>query len=673
MNRAITRAASVDEEPYAWKPSEKLKANARVSAFLKQCNLDTFELLYRRSIEDVAWFTEAVIDFLEIEFDPPYHQVLDLSEGVEWARWCVGGGLNVSRMCVDRHRVVRARAPAIIWEGEGGETQEMSYAELAEDVEQCAAGLRSLGLGKGVAIGVHLPMLPQAAIALVAIARVGGIAVPLFSGFGAEAITTRLRDVGASALITYDTFRRRGQSIPGKLAADAACAALPTIRHLIVVTREGGATDAAGDQEIYWDDLLANGRDASASLRDPEPTNSEDFLMVLYSSGTTGGPKGIVHTHCGFPIKAAQDMALGTDVGPGTRILWITDIGWMMGPWVIYGALILGATIVLYEGAPDYPDPDRMWSVCERHGVEVLGVAPTLVRVLMGHGDAASPRSAPPVSLRVLASTGEPWSESAWWWLFDRVGGRSLPIINYSGGTEIAGGILMGSPLLPVKPCAFPASCPGIDARVLDADGIEVREGVGELVIQQPWIGMARGFWGDPGRYLETYWSRWPGVWVQGDWARIDADGQWFILGRSDDTLKVAGRRIGPAEVESVLLQDSDIQEAAVIGVPDDRQGTAVIGFCVSANRRVDPIAKAAELRERVAVRLGRALRPSKVVLVSELPKTRSGKIMRRVVRATWLGEEPGDLSSLKSSTSIQGIREARTRGDGGDSPTNAK
>ena len=467
MSRAITRKGPVDQEPFAWKPSAKVRANARVSAFLKQCDLDTFELLYRRSIEDVAWFTEEVLDFLEIEFDPPYHQVLDLSEGVEWPQWCVGGGLNVSRMCVDRHKVVRARAPAIIWEGEGGETQELSYAELAEEVEQCAAGLRSLGLGKGMAIGVHLPMLPQAATALVAIARLGGIAVPLFSGFGAEAITTRLRDVGASALITYDAFRRRGQSVAGKPAADAACAALPTIRHLIVVGREGGAADAPGDHEIYWNDLLAKGCDADASLRDPEPTSSEDVLTVLYSSGTTGGPKGIVHTHCGFPIKAAQDMALGTDVGPGTRILWITDMGWMMGPWVIYGALILGATIVLYDGAPDYPDPDRIWSVCERHGVEVLGVTPTLVRVLMGHGDTASLRSAPPVSLRVLASTGEPWNESAWWWLFDRVGGGSLPIINYSGGTEIAGGILMGSPLLPVKPCAFPAPCPGMDARVL--------------------------------------------------------------------------------------------------------------------------------------------------------------------------------------------------------------
>ncbi len=671
MSRAITRVAPVDqEEPFAWKPSVKVRANARASAFLKQCNLDTFEQLYRRSIEDVAWFTEEVLDFLEIEFDPPYHQLLDLSEGVEWAQWCVGGGLNVSRMCMDRHKVVRARERAIIWEGEGGETKELSYAELAEEVEQCAAGLRSLGLGKGMVIGVHLPMLPQAAIALVAIARVGGIAVPLFSGFGAEAITTRLRDVGASALITYDAFQRRGRSVAGKPAADAACAALPTIRHLVVVNREGGA---AGDHEIYWDDLLAKGRDANPSLRDPEPTNSEDVLTVLYSSGTTGGPKGIVHTHCGFPIKAAQDMALGTDVGPGTRILWITDMGWMMGPWVIYGALILGATIVLYEGAPDYPDPDRIWSVCERHGVEVLGVTPTLVRVLMGYGDTASLRSAPPVSLRVLASTGEPWNESAWWWLFDRVGGGSLPIINYSGGTEIAGGILMGSPLLPMKPCAFPAPCPGIDARVFDADGCEVHEGVGELVIQQPWIGMARGYWGDPDRYLDTYWSRWPGVWVQGDWARIDADGQWFIPGRSDDTLKVAGRRVGPAEVESVLLQDLDIQDAAVIGVPDDRQGTAVIGICVPANRPVDPIAKASELRERVAVALGRAMRPRQVHLVSELPKTRSGKIMRRVVRAAWLGEEPGDLSSLENATSIQGIREARTRGDEGASPTNAK
>ncbi len=649
----------LEEGVIVWKPDPQVRQRARLTAFLEQCGLESFEELQARSVEDVGWFTEEVLRFLEIEFEPPYERVLDLSRGPEWPDWCVGGGLNASYLCLDRHIPVRGAQPALVWEGEAGETRTMTYEELARSVEECAAGLRTLGLGKGDAVGLHLPMIPETSIALLACARIGAIAVPLFSGFGTDAIEGRLRDVEAKALFTFDAFLRRGKPVPGKPVADRACAELPGLLHMIVVARTGTAVPMRPGRDRTWDELLAAGRDADASYRTPEPTGAEDPLMVIYSSGTTGKPKGIVHTHCGFPIKAAQDMAFGTDVGPGTRILWITDIGWMMGPWLIYGGLLLGGTVVLYEGAPDHPEPDRLWSLCERHEVEVLGVSPTLIRVLMARGEAAEPQRAPPGSLRIFASTGEPWNPTSWQWLFERVGGGHLPIINYTGGTEIGGGILMGNPLLPVKPCSFPAPCPGIDADVVGEDGERLREGVGELVIRQPWIGMARGFWRNPDRYLESYWSRWPGVWVHGDWARIDADGHWFVPGRSDDTLNVAGQRIGPAEVESALVADPSVLEAAVIGVPDPRLGTAMIGFCVPTGPPSDRDAWAESLRERVGVALGKPMRPKRIVLVPALPKTRSAKVMRRVIRAAWLGEDAGDLSALENPEAADAIAEA--------------
>jgi acetyl-CoA synthetase len=440
----------------------------------------------------------------------------------------------------------------------------------------------------------------------------------------------------------------------------------------------------------------------------PEPTSAEDPLIILYTSGTTGKPKGIAHTHASFPIKAAQDMAFGTDVGKGTRISWYTDIGWMMGPWLIYGALINGATICIYDGAPDYPTRDRMWEFCAKHKVEVLGISPTLIRSLAAAEGGAEGRAdssvrpsqpsndikkeiqadrnvRPPFerhdlsSLRIFASTGEPWNPAPWWWLFEKVGNSKLPIINYSGGTEIAGGILMGNPLLPIKPCSFPAPCPGMDVDILDEEGNPVEPGkVGELVIKQPWIGMARGFSQEKERYLETYWRRFNNIWVHGDWAMRDKDGHWFILGRSDDTLKVAGKRVGPAEVESLLVAHPLVTEAAVIGVPDEVKGTAMVAFVVRSadssvrtfplSTKLDESSQAdksvrppleAELKALVAKDMGKPLAPSRIHFVSALPKTRNAKVMRRVIRAAYLGEDPGDLSALENPAAIEEINEA--------------
>jgi len=669
----------LENQQIAWTPTADIIERAQLTRFMKQVGVSTFDELYRFSINETEKFTAEVLKFLDIRFNPPYEKLLDTSGGAAFPQWCVGAGLNIVSHCVDRWIGTEIEnSAAIIWEGEEGKNETYTYAALLNEVKLCAAGLRANGLGKGDAIGIHLPMMIETAVALLAINRIGAIAVPVFSGYGVDAIASRLNAVGAKALFTCDGFSRRGKLFHAFDVAIQAAAGCPNLQKIFFVQNFGFNSVEVQSHykeqinivfEIYkeklvsFDSLLLEAQcrigEFGESLSFPEPTKAEDPLIILYTSGTTGKPKGIAHTHCSFPIKAAQDMAFGTDVGRGTRISWITDIGWMMGPWLIYGALINGATICIYDGAPDYPAPDRMWEFAAKHKVEILGISPTLVRALATHGDDL-PKKHDLSSLRAFASTGEPWNPAPWWWLFEKVGDSKLPIINYSGGTEISGGILMNNPLVPIKPCGFSAPCPGIDADILNDKGESVGANqVGELAIKNPWIGMARGFWQERQRYLETYWSRFENIWVHGDWAMRDADGHWFILGRSDDTLKVAGKRVGPAEIESLLVAHRSVAEAAVIGVPDKMKGTAMVAFCVLNNRNADfqSAALQSELKVLVAKDMGKPLAPSKIHFVSALPKTRNAKVMRRVIRSAYLGEDAGDLSALENSNAVEEIR----------------
>jgi acetyl-CoA synthetase len=649
------------EEPIAWRPSAEYIQRSRLRRFLDRHGIADVPALLDRANIDPAWFWDAVAKDLELVWQRPYTQVMDTARGAPWTRWWIGAQFNYVENALDKHaHGSNANKAALIWEGEDGEVRRYSYAELLAMTNRAANALSELGVGKGDRVGVFLPMIPEVVAATLACGKLGAIYTPIFSGYGAEAVATRLKDSGAKALITADGFYRRGKVVPMKQTADAAVVESPSVQSVLVVRRIGAKagqeTPWTVGRDLAWDEVVARQSPLCATAI----TDAEDPYMLIYTSGTTGKPKGAVHVHGGFPIKGAQDMAQIFDMQADDTLFWLTDMGWMMGPWAVSGALMLGGTLVIYEGTPDYPGPDRLWALAERHKVTIMGVSPTVIRALMMHGDEPVRRH-DLSGVRVLGATGEPWNSGPWHWFFDVVGRGKLPIINYSGGTEVSGGIVGCATITPIKPCAFSCAVPGVGADVVDEAGQSVRNAVGELVIRGPWPGMTRGFWQDPQRYESAYWARFPDVWVHGDWAVIDDEGFWYILGRSDDTIKVAGKRLGPAEVESAAVAHPAVVEAAAIGVPHAVKGEAITVFCV-LRPGVEPSNEIREgIRAEVTKALGPALKPETVLFVTALPKTRNGKVLRRLIRARHLGSANlGDTSSLESPEALEAIAQAR-------------
>ncbi len=645
-----------DGDDVAWRPDPGLAAEARLARFLRSTGEATLDALQARAVADPAWFWGAATDDIAIPWTRRPRQVADITNGPAWVRWWVGGSFDWSWAAVMPRAARDPSGVAITSEGEDGSVRELTNVELAAAVRAAVAQLRSLGIGHGDRVGILLPMLPETVVAVLAVSRIGAIFSPIFSGYAAPAIATRLVDCGARLLITADGFLRRGSWVDLKSVADAAVAAAPSVERVLVVRRagEGLTVPWDDDRDRWWEAPDADME--RGELVEPVERDPETPYMIIYTSGTTGRPKGAVHVHGGFPIKAAQDLAHTFDLTSRDALFWFTDLGWMMGPWAIAGSLLLGARLVMYEGAPDFPGPDRLWSIVARHRVTHLGLSPTVIRALMAHGEEPV-RSHDRSSLRVLGSTGEPWNPEPWWWYFREVGESRCPIVNYSGGTEVSGGIVGGNVVGPIKPASFSGPCIGTAADVVDDAGQPVRGRVGELVIRAPLPGMTRGFWNDRERYEATYWSRWPGLWAHGDWASIDADGFWYIHGRSDDTLKVAGKRVGPAEVESAAVGHPSVLEAAAIGVPHEIKGEAIVVLCVLRPGASDDAGLRAAVAKTVADELGKPLKPEVVAVVRSLPKTRSGKVMRRVIRAAWLGLDPGDVSALDDPSSLAEIR----------------
>ena len=638
-----------------WRPTPERIERARLTKFMRKHGLASLDALQRRSVDDPEWYWDAVSKDLGFRWMKPYTRVLDTSRGIAWPRWFEGGLMNLSDNCVNRHvDAGRGEQAAIVWEAEDGEVRAWTYRELSRDVNRLANVLTRLGVAAGDSVGLFLPMTAEAAIAIMAICRIGAIYSPSFSGYGAQAVAARLQDCDAKVLITADGFPRRGQTVKMKEVADEAATLSPSVKHLLVLKRLGRDVPWTPGRDVWWHEAMARESAACPAL----PVDADRPCCITYTSGTTGKPKGVVLTQGGLQMKIGHDAAYFFDLGADDRFFWLTDMGWVMGTILILGGLTNGATLVLFEGTPDYPKPDRLWAVAERHQVTVMGLSPTAVRALMPHG-AEWPRAHDLSRLRIFGSTGEPWNPEPYRWVFEHVGGGKVPIINYSGGTEISGGIITSFPIAPIKPCSFNGPCPGIAADVFGEDGRPVRGQVGELVITRPFPGMTAGFWKEPDRYIETYWSRWKDVWVHGDWAYIDEDGFWFVTGRSDDTLKIAGKRVGPAEVESVLVSHPSVAEAAAIGVPHAIKGEAVVCFAVLRPGTQWSEELRAELSDLITRQMGKALKPERVLFAAELPKTRSAKIMRRVIRATHLGKDPGDLSSLDNPGGIKAIAEA--------------
>ncbi len=620
-------------------------------------DIPSYDALLEKSTSDISWFWDAVLKQLDIQFEVPYTQVVDLSNGPQFPVWCPGGRMNIVHNLIDKWLVSEetAKRIALKYESEEGVVQTWSYEELSKDVCQVANALRSAGFGKGDAIGLFMPMTPELIVAFLAVIKMGGVVLPLFSGYGPSAIATRLLDADAVALFTSDGAPRRGRVSKMKEVADEALENCPNVRRVIVLNRCGlsSVPMKAGRDMAYSDFIEGHG-----AVSHTESTSAEDVMMIIYTSGTTGKPKGAIHTHCGFPIKGAQDMFHAMDVKPGETMYWMSDMGWMMGPWLVFGTLIIGASMVIYDGAPDFPEVNRIWQLIERHKVTHLGLSPVLIRTLMPKGREWVERC-DLSTLRAIASTGSPWDPASWGWVFEVVLRKNHPILNYSGGTEISGGILCGNFFKPLKPCSFTGPVPGMAADIVDESGNSVREEVGELVIRAPWIGMTRGFWKDSARYLESYWNRFDDVWVHGDFAAIDADGLWFILGRSDDTIKIAGKRLGPSEIEAIVDADIDVAESAAIGIPHEIKGEEVGVYVVL----VDGVEPSEAIRERllhsVINQLGKPLKPGFIKFSRALPKTRNAKVMRRVIQATYLGKDLGDVTSLEDPSSIVAIQQA--------------
>lgn len=629
-------------EQDVWYPSAQVIDSCNLTDLIRRMGLPDYDAFLKESVEHPEAYWNETLRHMNIAFDPPPAAFMNTEEGPMWARFFPGAGFNVAAACLRPPPGQNGlEQPAILAEDEQGVCTSVSYRELSSRTEALAAGLASIGIEKGDRVGLLFPSSAEAVISLLAVCYIGGIVVPLYSGFGADAVSRRMVDSGAKVLVAADGFSRKGRHVPLAKVAAEALSGIPSCQ---LVLAYDDVTDPPACPHVRWQDLAA-----STVHVDPVRTLADDPCMIIYTSGTSGKPKGAVHRHAGFPLRVAQDTAFVFDFKCGDRFFWPSDMGWMVGPYSTFAALLLKGALVLYSGAPDWPDMGRLRATAVRQGVTHFGTAPTAIRGMAGAESEVLVGPAP--DIRVLMTGGEPIDEDAHAWLFHRFGEARLPVINYTGGTECSGAILTNVLLRPIAPCRFNSTAPGVDGGVVDNHGERLVGSAGELAIRRPFNGMTAGFWNDPERYVETYWSSIPGMWTHGDLAIQDDDGQYLLLGRSDDVMKISGRRVGPSEIEGSVIDGRMVIDAVAFSVPDPKTGEAMIIFAVPG-----PEAECAQdgsveryIRQTLVDKMGASYRPHAVLTLSQLIKTRNGKLVRRLARQAWLGEPPGDLSAVEN------------------------
>jgi acetyl-CoA synthetase len=667
-----------DVDEIVHEPSEEFVESTNVYQFMQEHGIEDYDELIERTCKDVEgvadsgveWFWDELVDYLGIDFYEDYDSVRDDSEGPQFSEWYPGGELNIAHNVVDRHAAPDSETRnkvACIWEGEDGDVREITFHELARQSNKVANALEERGVGEGDAVGLYMPMVPEVISILYGAFKVGAIAVPIFSGFGVEATATRIEDPECSVLFTGDGFYRRGDEVFLKDTADEAIEEAGYVEHTIVYDRLGSSAGGEGtDATIPWnddrDEWWSEAVESQSDEYDTQSLDSSDESMLLYSSGTTGKPKGIVHTHAGALMQAAKEIYFGFDHKPSDRFFWVSDIGWMMGPWTLIGNHAFGGTVFMYEGAPDHPEPDRFWEMIDRHGLTVFGISPTAIRALRKYGDEWL-EGHDLSTLRLLGSTGEPWDPESWQWFYENVGNSEAPIINISGGTEIMGCFLMPMPTQSLKPTTLGGAGLGMDIDIVNSQGESIADTHerGFLVARDSCPSMTKSLWAGDERYLDEYWSTFedPPMWDHGDWAQKDEDGFWFLHGRADDAINVAGRKVGPAEVEGALIDHEAVNQAAAVGVPDDTTGQAVVAYVILEDGYDASDDLREKLRAQVGEELGKPFRPREILFVEEFPKTQSGKIIRRAIEATYTGEDLGDMSSIENPAALDKLKEA--------------
>ena len=617
-------------------------------------SLGEYRGLYEASLRDPEGFWAQQAETLR--WSKKWDRVLEWTP--PFAKWFSGGTLNLSENCLDRHVTTwRKNKAAIIWEGEPGETRTLTYQELLREVGRFANVLKALGVHKGDRVGIYMPMIPEAAVAMLACARIGATHTVVFGGFSSEAVRDRMNDAEAKLIITADGGYRRGNVVPLKINVDGALKGAKTVQHVVVVRRTGAPVPFQAGRDHWWHELMA----AASPVCPAEPLDAEHPLFILYTSGTTGKPKGVVHTTGGYLLQTALTTKYVFDLKDEDTYFCTADIGWVTGhSYVVYGPLANGATTLMYEGAPNHPEPDRLWDIVEKHRVNVFYTAPTAIRAFVRWGE-QWPRKHDLSSLRLLGTVGEPINPEAWMWYRAVIGGGRCPIVDTWWQTET--GSIMITPLpgaVPTKPGSGTLPFFGVDADVVDKDGKSVPTGAGGyLVIKKPWPSMLRTVYKDPDRYVEQYWKRFPGIYFTGDGARRDADGYFWIMGRVDDVINVAGHRLGTMEVESALVSHSKVAEAAVVGRPDELKGQALVAFVTPKGGLKADETLRGELKEHVVKEIGSIARPEEIRFTDALPKTRSGKIMRRLLRDIAAGKETvGDTTTLEDFSVLAKLRE---------------